>query len=157
MIIRTRLGILRARFSSRGLQRLALGSASGRRAEPAGRPTSARHGAVLRRQVTAYAAGRSVRWTVPLDLRGGTPFQRAVWRVLRRIPRGQTRSYAWVARQIGRPRATRAVGAACRANPVPLIVPCHRVVASDGSLGGFSAGRDWKRRLLSLEQTPPRH
>lgn len=74
-----------------------------------------------------------------------------MWRALLKIPRGETRSYAWVARQIGKPRATRAVGAACGANPVPIVVPCHRVIASDGSLGGFGGGLAWKRKLLRLE------
>ena len=67
------------------------------------------------------------------------------------IPRGETRSYAWIAKKIGKPRAARAVGAACGANPVPIIVPCHRVIASDGSLGGFGGGLPLKRRLLKLE------
>ncbi len=67
------------------------------------------------------------------------------------IPRGETRSYAWIAKKIGKPNATRAVGAACGANPVPIIVPCHRVIASDGSLGGFGGGLPLKRRLLKLE------
>ena len=75
----------------------------------------------------------------------------SVWRALLKIPRGQTRSYAWVAQQIRRPRAMRAVGAACGANPIPIIVPCHRVIASDGSLGGFSGGLQRKRNLLRLE------
>ena len=103
-------------------------------------------------QLQAYAAGQSVRFDVPLDLSAGTVFQQAVWRTLQKIPRGETRSYAWVARQIGKPKAARAVGAACGANPLPIIVPCHRVVASDGSLGGFAGGVQLKRRLLALEK-----
>ena len=75
--------------------------------------------------------------------------------MLRRIPRGQTRSYGWVAQRIGKPRAVRAVGAACGANPVPVIIPCHRVIASDGSLGGFGGGLPMKRRLLALEKAAP--
>lgn len=105
----------------------------------------------LQRQLERYFAGERIQFRVPLDLRAGTPFQRKVWRILRRIPYGQTRSYAWVARRIGCPRATRAVGAACGANPAPILVPCHRVVRSDGSLGGFSAGLKMKRALLRLE------
>jgi len=102
-------------------------------------------------QLQSYASGRPERFTVPLDLRAGTAFQQAVWLTLRKIPRGETRSYAWVARKIGKPKAARAVGTACGANPVPIIVPCHRVVASDGSLGGFGGGLPLKRRLLALE------
>jgi methylated-DNA-[protein]-cysteine S-methyltransferase len=86
-----------------------------------------------------------------VDLSSGTAFQRKVWRALTKIPYGQTRSYAWVARAIGAPKALRAVGTACGANPVPLIIPCHRVIASDGSLGGFGGGLRLKRRLLRLE------
>lgn len=86
-----------------------------------------------------------------MDLSGGTPFQRKVWGALRQIPYGQTRSYAWVAQRIGKPKAARAVGAACGANPIPVIIPCHRVVASDGSLGGYTAGLAWKKKLLRLE------
>lgn len=108
-------------------------------------------GAALSRQLQSYAAGRPVRFTCRVDLSCGTPFQRKVWRTLQTIPRGQTRSYAWVARKIGSPRAVRAVGAACGANPVPIIVPCHRVIASDGSPGGFRWGLQRKKRLLRLE------
>jgi methylated-DNA-[protein]-cysteine S-methyltransferase len=105
----------------------------------------------LARQLKQYAAGKPVRFKVPLDLSAGTPFQQAVWRAMMTIPRGETRSYAWIAKKIGRPRATRAVGAACGANNIPVIVPCHRVVASDGTLGGFSGGLPLKRKLLALE------
>ena len=93
-----------------------------------------------------------MRFTAPLDLSAGTPFQRKVWQLLRTIPRGQTRSYAWVAQKIGKPRAARAVGAACGANLIPILIPCHRVIASDGSLGGYSSGLHRKKRLLKLEQ-----
>ena len=86
-----------------------------------------------------------------MDLSSGTSFQQKVWRALTKIPRGQTRSYKWVAQKIGKPNATRAVGTACGANPVPVIIPCHRVIASDGSLGGFGGGLPMKRRLLRLE------
>ncbi len=104
-----------------------------------------------RRQLRQYAAGKRIRFTVLLDLSSGTKFQQLVWKVLQKIPDGETRSYAWVARQIGNPKAARAVGAACGANPVLLLVPCHRVVASDGGLGGFSCGLPLKRQLLNLE------
>jgi methylated-DNA-[protein]-cysteine S-methyltransferase len=103
------------------------------------------------RDLQRYAAGKPVRWKTPFDLTAGTEFQRKVWRTLCQIPRGQTRSYAWVAKKIDKPKAVRAVGAACGANPVPIIIPCHRVIASDGSLGGFSAGLTLKKRLLALE------
>ena len=105
-------------------------------------------------QVAAYARGERKRFDVHLDLRG-TPFQRAVWEADRKIPYGQTRTYADVARSIGRPRAVRAVGGANGKNPVPLFVPCHRIVARDG-LGGFTGGLHHQRKLLGLAGAPPR-
>ena len=81
----------------------------------------------------------------------GTDFQNAVWQLLTKIPRGMMISYADLARQLGRPHAARAVGGACGANPVPILIPCHRVIASDGSLGGFAGGLEVKQRLLAAE------
>lgn len=103
------------------------------------------------RQVLQYLEGKRDVFDLPLDLRG-TPFQRAVWRAVAEIPYGETRSYQRVARSVRRPRAVRAVGAANGANPVPLVVPCHRVIASGGGLGGYGGGLDAKRRLLAMEQ-----
>lgn len=96
-------------------------------------------------------AGRAPRVFPPLDLSCGTPFQQSVWEALREIPLGETRSYGEIARGIGRPGAERAVGRACGANPVPLLVPCHRVLPVNGKLGGFSGGPEWKPRLLRRE------
>lgn len=101
-------------------------------------------------EVRAYLDGRLRRFTVRPDLRG-TEFQLLVWGALRRIPFGETRSYGEVARAVGRPRAARAIGAACNANPLPLLVPCHRVVGADGALVGFGGGLALKERLLALE------
>jgi O-6-methylguanine DNA methyltransferase len=103
------------------------------------------------RAVKAVLAGQPVKEWPPLDLSAGTSFQQAVWQALQGIPAGQTLSYGEVARQVGKPGAARAVGAACGANPIPVLVPCHRVLASGGALGGFTAGLDWKRRLLARE------
>jgi len=105
----------------------------------------------LEADLRRYFAGERVRFRFALGDKGATPFQRAVWRALRRIPYGEVRSYGWVAKAVGRPRAARAVGRACGANPWPIVVPCHRVIAADGSLGGYSAGLRWKRLLLGLE------
>ena len=91
---------------------------------------------------------------LPIDVRG-TAFQEAVWRELRRIPVGQTRSYADIARAVGQPDAVRAVGTANGSNPVAVLVPCHRVIRSDGSLGGYAGGLDRKRKLLSAEGADP--
>ncbi len=101
------------------------------------------------RQIEAFVAGDLRRFDLPLDLRG-TPFQLRVWRALQKIPYGETRTYAEIALAIGSPRAVRAVGGANGRNPVPLIVPCHRVVAKDG-LGGFTGGLHHKESLLALE------
>lgn len=103
-------------------------------------------------QIEAYARGQLTRFDLPLDL-AGTPFQLRVWNALQAIPYGATRTYTDVAAAIGEPRATRAVGAANGRNPVPLVVPCHRVVARHG-IGGFTGGLDHKVTLLALENTP---
>jgi len=99
-----------------------------------------------------YALGEVVTFDdVPLAVKG-TPFQEAVWRATRDIPWGETRTYGQIARTVGRPRAARAVGAAQAANPVPIIVPCHRVVGANGDLRGFGGGLALKARLLALER-----
>lgn len=90
---------------------------------------------------------------VAMDLRKGTPFDRSVWKAIGAIPFGETRSYSEIARAAGSPGAFRAAGRACGRNPVPLFIPCHRVVASGGKLGGFSGGLDKKRVLLDLEKS----
>ena len=95
-------------------------------------------------------AGRKSENLPPLDL-AGTEFQKSVWNALRKISTGKTKSYGEIARTIGRPKAVRAVGGACGANPVPILVPCHRVLAANKKLGGFSGGLDWKRSLLARE------
>jgi len=152
-------GMITVTCSQKGIRELALG--------PVERPRKRRNGpgeplelqgAPLARNVARqaivelqeYAAGRRTRFTVPLDLRG-TPFQMKVWNALLRIPYGETRSYQQVAREVGNPRASRAVGMANHRNPVAIIVPCHRVISSDGSLGGYAGGLDTKARMLHLE------
>jgi methylated-DNA-[protein]-cysteine S-methyltransferase len=101
-------------------------------------------------QLTGYFAGREMQFDVPLDLLG-TPFQCSVWRALLGISSGRTASYSDIARQVGSPRAVRAVGAAVGKNPVSVIVPCHRVIGTDGALTGYAGGVDRKRALLTLE------
>jgi methylated-DNA-[protein]-cysteine S-methyltransferase len=103
------------------------------------------------RQFDAYFAGRLERWDVPIAP-SGTPFQLEVWRALREIPFGDTCSYRDLAHRIGRPAAVRAVGAANGRNPIPIVIPCHRVIGSDGTLVGFGGGLSMKRALLALEQ-----
>jgi methylated-DNA-[protein]-cysteine S-methyltransferase len=97
-----------------------------------------------------YAFGKLTRFSFALDPHG-TPFQRAVWRALLAIPFGQTRTYGEIAAAIGRPQAARAVGAACRANPIGLVIPCHRVIGHDGALTGYAGGLALKARLLRHE------
>jgi O-6-methylguanine DNA methyltransferase len=104
-------------------------------------------------QMLEFLAGKRRELTVPIDLSQGTVFQRRVWKTIQHIPYGGLRSYKWVATRVGGPQYARAVGLALGANPIPIIVPCHRVVAQDGSLGGFSCGLGIKRRLLCLEGT----
>ncbi|WP_376793442.1 methylated-DNA--[protein]-cysteine S-methyltransferase [Thermoflexus sp.] len=101
-------------------------------------------------QILEYLRGTRKTFTVPLDLRG-TAFQRRVWAETARIPYGQVVTYAELARRIGRPEAARAVGQALGANPLPILIPCHRVVAAEGRLGGYTGGRHLKRWLLHLE------
>ena len=105
-------------------------------------------------ELADYFAGRLTRFTVPVAP-AGTAFQRRAWDALRDIPYGQTISYAEQARRLGHPRASRAVGGANGKNPVSIVVPCHRVVASDGTLGGYGGGLPVKRRLLDLEAGRP--
>lgn len=103
------------------------------------------------RQLRAYFAGDLRQFDLPLDM-VGTAFQQRVWRELLKIPYGETRSYSEVARTIGAPAAVRAVGSANGSNPIPIVVPCHRVIGSGGKLVGYGGGLPLKRRLLALER-----
>ena len=106
----------------------------------------------LAQALEKYFAGQPVSFEdLPLDLQG-SPFHLQVWRELRKVPPGKTVSYQELARRLGKPKAARAVGQACGANPIPLIVPCHRVIAANGKLGGFSSGLERKRWLLEHEK-----
>jgi methylated-DNA-[protein]-cysteine S-methyltransferase len=103
------------------------------------------------RALQEYAAGRAHEFHIALDWSALKPFQRAVLEAAQKIPFGETRSYGWIAKQIGKPRASRAVGQALRTNPIPIILPCHRVISGDGGLGGYAGGLSLKRKLLTLE------
>jgi AraC family transcriptional regulator, regulatory protein of adaptative response / methylated-DNA-[protein]-cysteine methyltransferase len=105
----------------------------------------------LKKEIIEFLRGDANLAKVPLDIRG-TVFQRKVWDELRRIPRGETRTYSQIARAIGTPDAVRAVGSACGANPLALVVPCHRAVRTDGGLGGYAWGLPRKKKLLALEK-----
>ena len=112
-----------------------------------------RHPVLLKaeRQLGEYFAGKRKEFSVSLDMRG-TPFQKNVWEALLAIPFDETRSYGQLAKQLGNPNATRAVGAANGRNPLPIIVPCHRVIGSTGKLTGFGGGLDTKAHLLNIEE-----
>jgi methylated-DNA-[protein]-cysteine S-methyltransferase len=105
----------------------------------------------VKRQLEEYFAGKRLVFRLPLDLDQGTGFQRRVWHALLQIPYGRTLSYKEVAHVIGQPSAVRAVGSANGANPLPIVVPCHRVVSSDGTMGGYGGGLQVKQQLLELE------
>ena len=107
--------------------------------------------AEITKQLGEYFEGRRLVFRFPMDLDQGTPFQRRVWKALADIPYGQTMSYKEIAKNIGQPSATRAVGSANGMNPLPIVIPCHRVVSSDGSLGGYTPGLAAKKKLLGLE------
>ena len=152
------LGVVLVAMTSRGVHRVVLGD------DPIMLEAALRdslHAAELVRDdaalgdisanVVALASGAALAHALPLDLLG-TAFQQRVWRELLRIPRGETITYAELAARIGAPKAVRAVGTACGANPVAMVVPCHRVVRADGSLGGYAWGLERKVRLLRDEQ-----
>ena len=119
--------------------------------EPGWQPSERGAVGTALRQLREYFAGRRIDFDVPL-LSEGTPFQRAVWQQLRGIPYAETISYGELARRVGNPKAARAVGSANGANPLPIVIPCHRVIAGDGTLGGFGGGLPTKQTLLDLER-----
>jgi len=102
-------------------------------------------------QLREYFDGERRKFSLPLDLRTGTEFYREVWKLVAAIPYGRTRSYSKIAETLGRPQASRAVGMANGRNPLPIIVPCHRVIGKDGSLTGYGYGLDVKEALLAIE------
>jgi O-6-methylguanine DNA methyltransferase len=150
-------GVFTATYSGTGLARLAF-PATGKSTQTIPKPGAPvpaqvrQWHALTTRAVQAVLAGQPHGKLPPLDLSRGTEFQQFVWAELMTIPAGRTRTYGEVAGLVGRPRAVRAVGQACGANPVPLLVPCHRVVAAGGGLGGFSGGLHWKQDLLARER-----
>ncbi len=119
-----------------------------------GSPVSFELLSVARLQLLEYFRGRRKSFSLPLDLKDATPFQTRVWNILRVIPYGTTMTYGEVAVRAGSPGASRAVGNACAKNPVPIIIPCHRVIRSDGGLGGFTGGSGIKESLLRHEKNP---
>lgn len=152
--IATADGEFTAHYSEKGLAEIdwpTVGRASSRAVKPRVVPaqTLRWHGATTK-ALKSILAGREPKEFPPLDL-AGTEFQKSVWNQMQKISLGKTKSYGEIASAIGNPKAVRAVGGACGANPVPVLVPCHRVLAANKKLGGFSGGLDWKRKLLAQE------
>jgi len=156
LTIKTSDGEFRARYTADGLARLNFPDDVKEKNVTPKVPATVRTWHRLTEQaVKATLSGRPVKEWPPLDWTGTTEFQQTVWRELLKIPCGQTKSYGEIAQAIGKPKAVRAVGTACGANPVPVLVPCHRVLAASGKLGGFSGGLDRKRLLLTAEGVTP--
>jgi len=152
--IATGAGTFIATYSASGLAELDFPAAPGTVGQTSAGPVPPEVFAwhdLTTRAVLAVLSGKPPALLPPLDLTQGTAFQQDVWRELQSIVAGQTRSYGQIAAALGRPKACRAVGSACAANPLPLLVPCHRVLAAGGRLGGFSGGLHWKRHLLQVE------
>ena len=153
--VQTAVGVFLAHYSGRGLagldfpNRRSSQNRSGKAEESS--PQIRRWHALTIKALNETLAGHVPAELPPLDLAAGTEFQQRVWRALMRIGPGKTKSYGQIAADIGRPKASRAVGAACGANPIPVLIPCHRVLAANQRLGGFSSGLDWKRKLLAGE------
>jgi len=103
------------------------------------------------KELVSYFQGSNSNFSQGINLLTGTEFERKVWAALNKIPFGETRTYKWIAEKIGNPAAVRAVGRALSKNPIPIVIPCHRVIESDGSIGGYSSGVNIKKRLLELE------
>jgi O-6-methylguanine DNA methyltransferase len=154
--INTVEGDFLARYSTAGLARLDFPDAKGGDQTPESSDQKSdlpvqRWHELATQAVKEALQGRESAAKPPVDLSGGTAFQRQVWAALQAIPAGQTETYAQLAASLKKPKAARAVGGACGANPVPLLIPCHRVVGAHGGLGGFSGGLHWKQKLLGRE------
>jgi methylated-DNA-[protein]-cysteine S-methyltransferase len=153
--IETTLGIFIAHYSHAGLCGLDFPFKQARNlrcaSESAVSSEVAQWHVITCRALKSILAGNQPEKLPPMDLSAGTEFQQSVWRAMLKIPCGDTQSYGEIARSLRNPEAVRAVGAACGANPIPVLIPCHRVLAANKRIGGFSAGLDWKRKLLAIE------
>ncbi len=146
----TPAGRIAVAWSNRGLERVAIGTHAARDVDPSWTLDPSLDCAATR-QIRDYFLGERTRFDLPVVL-PGTDFQQAVWRELARIPFGETVAYGDVAARVGRPGAARAVGMACNRNPVPIVIPCHRVIGADGRLVGFGGGLGMKQNLLEFER-----
>ena len=139
------LGLLYLEFSGRFLTGLSFKKPPGIPYKESAAPES------FKKELVMFFDGTCTGFKQEIKFLTGTDFEKRVWHSLKEIPFGETRTYKWVAERTGNPAAVRAVGRALSKNPVPVVIPCHRVIESDGSIGGFSAGVDIKRRLLDME------
>lgn len=146
-----RVGWLKLTTTNKGVSEIAFVLDAPRRP----RPRFSRIMGRLIDELNIYFSGQSMSFLTPVDITSGSLFCRSVWQALQNIPYGRTISYGGLAFAIGNPKAARAVGMAMARNPVPIIVPCHRVIRSDGSLGGYGPGIEFKRSLLELENARP--
>jgi len=158
--MKSRIGTIRVAATQRGVCKIALGKETAQDffgwlerhvGQAPRKPDRSGLVALALDQIAEYLGGHRREFDLPLDVRG-TDFQRRMWAAVAAVPYGEMRTYADIARVIGKPQAVRAVGAANGANPLPLVVPCHRVIGSDGSLTGYGGGLDVKRKLLDLEK-----
>ena len=145
--LRTSLGTLRLIFSDGFLIGISFEDKNPPGTLLATNPVSAQ----TKKELSEYFSGERTFFTCRTMFTVGTAFEKKVWEMLREIPYGETRTYKWLAEKVGKPQAFRAVGRALGKNPIPIIVPCHRIIESDGTLGGYSSGIDIKRRLLEIE------
>jgi methylated-DNA-[protein]-cysteine S-methyltransferase len=156
-VVETQIGWIGVAFSERGLARLQLPKRTRAQTLATLQRDFPKANIVadvpieIARELREYAEGKRRQFSLPLDWSSIRPFQREVLRTADSIKYGETRTYAWIAREIGKPRAARAVGRALATNPIPIILPCHRVLGSDGGLRGYGGGLPLKRRLLELE------
>jgi O-6-methylguanine DNA methyltransferase len=150
--IHTTCGVFMARYSDQGLAQLEFPSKKSVKCATEVPAQLQRWHALTVKALESALANKPVKQMPPLDTRSGTEFRRRVWAALQQIEPGSTVSYGELGASIGKPKASRAVGSACGANPIPIFIPCHRVLAANKKLGGFSGGLDWKRRLLQIEQ-----
>lgn len=155
LTIVTSLGPIRLQADARGLTRIIL-PGSGDSGETASRLSGTEHPVLVEaaRQIKEYLAGERTAFTLPLAP-SGTPFQLQVWEIIGQIPWGKTMTYGAIARLLGQSSKARAVGGAARANPLPVVIPCHRVIGADGSLTGFACGLGMKELLLRREGVLP--
>ncbi|HEX5543732.1 MAG TPA: methylated-DNA--[protein]-cysteine S-methyltransferase [Micromonospora sp.] len=149
-VVDSPIGVLSLAVDEVGVCRVEFGPVEPARPTQPAHPTPDRLAAAID-ELGAYFAGERTEFGVPLSVRHGSDFERAVWREISAIPYGETRTYGAVAATLGEPGAARAVGAACNRNPIPVIVPCHRIVGAGGKLVGFGGGLPRKRYLLELE------